>query len=231
MIDLSSVWLVWPSKGCFMPAANNDVVTITLQGIYGTSSALFNVFKYRINDTGTIDHIIDHPDLWAQAFWDANKAALRGIMTTLCKYTYVKAYVRYGANEGVGGEYGIPTGEQPGTVAAETMPSFVAISFRMSRPNSQFNHHYKRFGGVPETFQAENALTSGGLTPIATMATALKTPVAVMNGINNTGSLVPVLLRETVNGVRLTAPLVADVNQASFDRIGHVSSRDIGRGL
>lgn len=61
------------------------------------------------------------------------------------------------------GVYAYVNGEA-GTVAGESMAPFDAVSVQFLRNDRTTRHGWKRFGAVPETFQAGGSLTSGAIT-------------------------------------------------------------------
>jgi hypothetical protein len=159
--------------------------------------------------------------------------------------TASQAYIRIDASildtdgELVNGEsVFFPSANQNGAVAGEGLPPFNCWTFKYVRPNSSFRHGFKRFAGVPESFQVTGFPSSGALTPLASAANALETPVIAMtqdvdgnpDAVVSGSEMTPVVVQRIINGDPISPVNVATITDVVFSKIGSQNSRKYGVG-
>lgn len=70
-------------------------------------------------------------------------------------------------------------GSVPGSVAGDTVASFVAYKLQFLRERTDMKHGWKRIPGVPESLVAGNGVAAAAVTALTTLGTALVAPIEI----------------------------------------------------
>jgi len=112
-----------------------------------------------------------------------------------------------------------------GNVSGDVLPPFVAWDFTLLRGGARERNGYKRFAGVPESYQANGNPTT---TAAALAAAAAVTMGSTVSTANDTWD--PVIQRTVVNHIPQHPPVYYDISNVIFSRIGSQNSRKQGHG-
>jgi|APMI01.1.fsa_nt_gi hypothetical protein len=162
-------------------------------------------------------------------FWDTIKASLMAVTSELVAYDLIEVFKADGSDVGNSGFYTIPVGDNTGRPTGDCLPPFAAWSFQYTRPNANFRHGWKRFAGVPESLQLDGRATDAAVALLATLATALKTPIqmGIAAGVN---MMTPALVQRVKGGQPIDPDIWYTPSTVVYKKIGHQTTRDYGRG-
>jgi hypothetical protein len=198
-----------------MPA-NTDpyVIEIVLKGAVITEETL-NVFHFASPTlTDTIADII-------QAFYVALGPTLINLIGTSSVFSevtgqFVRGSILFGSQPLVG---------QSGTVSGDQLPPYATWDFTYVRGGALERNGYKRFSGVPESFQANGVASGSGPANLAVLAGVLGA------GFNSgTDDWTPVIKRTKIAHVTQTPPKYYSVSSVVYSKIGTQNSRKFGHG-
>jgi len=114
---------------------------------------------------------------------------------------------------------------QSGGVSGDCLPNFVSWDFTLLRSAVGERNGYKRFAGIPESYQTDGTATGTALANLAALADAIYNPVTV-----SPESFVPVIRRTKVHHVSQVPPRYYDVGNVVYSKIGSQNSRKPGHG-
>lgn len=117
-------------------------------------------------------------------------------------------------------------GNNIGTNTGEALPPFVCYGIRWNRASRLSRHGYKRIAGVTETTQNGGGLVSTFDDEMATLVTAMQTPVTEDTGPSG---YTPVIVRKTGSAPNYTYDDF-EVGSCQFTGITSQVSRKYGRG-
>lgn len=148
--------------------ALGDLFKITLfQELLGEQ--MINTFTYRQAGSSVVTPAL----LLGSGFQTTVLPKIQAIQVTLVKY--IRILSQNLITPADNWEDVTPTPFQ-GLVSASSLPSFVAASFRSSRPDLSKRYSYKRFSGIPQTWQEDNTWLEVSVnTPFGDLSTAMTT--------------------------------------------------------
>lgn len=198
-----------------MPVINTGY-TIAIR-LFGTciDQETVNVFHYNSVAFGAT------PTEILTAWWNLVSSHYQNLISTACAIDHLELQEVGGA-----GSFGsLPIGAS-GFVGGDCLPPFVAWDFTYIRGAALERNGYKRFAGVPETYQASGVASATGRTQANLVAEDLAATVSV--GVADMWK--PVVLRRKVAHAVLPAPKPYSISGVIFSRIGSQNSRKFGHG-
>lgn len=218
-----------------LSVADGDILEFVTHAFYNGVVECDNVFHYHVSAAGgaTLNQ-------FGAGLRHYVIAEVQNVVTTIMEWFDVDCRILDTDGVLVNGEfYVLPAGTGLGQISAEALPPENCITFKYIRPSSSFRHGYKRFAGISEGSQANGVPVSGFLTGLATLATALETPIHAWTIDPTTGAPAavisgatahPVVLQRIINGDPISPVNVADITDVVFDKLGTQNTRKFGRG-
>jgi len=197
--------------------ATNDIIRLTVRG-QTANQEIVNVYHYKQVGAGTL--VLE--DLHDE-FMDNVLSPLSVISSSSMlwlRFTYEQLQV--------GGIFLDLISETPsnGAVAGDQLPPNVCYTFTFVRKVRGNRNGYKRFAGVPESWQNGGELSAGHATEIGNVASALG------SDLTTAASVVfrPGVLHKFHNGQPVDPPVFQEIATVAFTGIGTQNTRKIGRG-
>lgn len=221
-----------------MALAVGDLIQYTLIGNFNGAVALRNVFHQRVTELGASDGggTFNAIRLGARKLWENLNPDLRPLTVSLVRYTSVRARVIRGSDDGVSNLYLIDTGEQAGSVEAQSLPPANCWTFRYQGAGGIERNGYKRFSGISET-QQDSGFQSG----VASLLDALAATLAEEQLVQTTDVIpievfrsVPVIVKKIASGLDPEdIDVLADWEPVGivYNGIGTQNSRKFGVGI
>src|SRR5476651_2330880 len=190
-----------------------NVVQLILQGTCVTEETL-NVFYY-----GSATNLDGLPAFIA-AWIAAVMTTLQSAVGTSTLYSEVSAQ----------GERGVTSfATQPislsGFVSGDQLPPFATWDFTYVRGGALERNGYKRFSGIPESFQQNGVATGSGPGQVAALATVLNQDIPVV-----LDTWFPLIRRTKVHRLAQIPPVYYDKSSVVYSKIGSQNSRKFGHG-
>jgi hypothetical protein len=217
----------------------NSILQFTLVGKYNATITCLNRFYYRVSELGEVlAPEMVKGESFARGLWRKVGSPLRTICTTQMRYERVDwaEYDLSTGQPGLGGTYLIPSGEQAGTSAGDTLPPFVSVGFKYLRPSTEFRHGYKRFSGISEGITA-NGFVSATEPGLLALSVALSQDIGYwVSDTASTGiplnAAYPVLIRKIVSGQPLLPQVAGEpVGIQHLYALTSQNTRKYGRGV
>jgi len=197
--------------------AVNDIVRLTLRG-QTANQEIVNVFHWRQENAGTL--VLE--DLQTE-FLDN----ILSPVSVICSSSMLWSRMTW-EHLVDGGIFHDVVLESPsnGAVTGDQLPPNVCYTFTYLRTVRGHRNGYKRFAGVPESWQNGGELSAGHATEIGNVATALSTPLVTVASV----TFKPGIMHSVQNGQPVVPPVFQAIDVVFFSGIGTQNTRKIGRG-
>lgn len=204
---------------------------VVLKGKWYGSQDIVNSFYFEMHmDGGTLVGDDDELANIGERFWDAVSPELLAVTGDSVTYNTIDVFKADGADVGASGFYTIPSGEGTGLIAGESLPPFVTWTFQYTRPDANFRHGYKRFAGVPETWQNGGNILSDKLDEMAALAAALNSDIKLNDALINAPYIEAALVQRQKNGQPVDPDVWYKPSTVVYKKIGSQNTRKYNIG-